>query len=154
MAPGHSDFPFPKDLMLKVVQQNNGGSPCKPMSGRHFKSGTAYASCSDKHMVDRWVQSVYMTFCSFAGYFPVVLEALPEGTCVHAHCPVFQVMLSVKKAVEQCSSVSDSTTLACIGSCNRVVLVWCAPATSTCLSTCRSQRKMSMHRYAHFWRQS
>ncbi|KAL3160782.1 hypothetical protein ABBQ38_009193 [Trebouxia sp. C0009 RCD-2024] len=48
MAPTYSDFPFPKDLMSKVVQQNN-------------------------------------------GYFPVVLEALPEGTCVHAHCPVFQI---------------------------------------------------------------
>jgi hypothetical protein len=24
------------------------------------------------------------------GYFPVRLEALPEGTVVHAHCPVYQ----------------------------------------------------------------
>lgn len=29
MAPGYSNFPFPKDLMLKVVQQNNG----KPYEG-------------------------------------------------------------------------------------------------------------------------
>ena len=26
-----------------------------------------------------------------AGYFPVKLQALPEGTCVHAHVPVYQV---------------------------------------------------------------
>ncbi|DBA94683.1 TPA: hypothetical protein ACH3X1_002245 [Trebouxia sp. C0004] len=48
MAPNFTDFPFPKDLMVKFVQQND-------------------------------------------GYFPVVLETLPEGTCVHAHCPVFQI---------------------------------------------------------------
>lgn len=48
MAPGYTNFPFPKELMSRFVQQNN-------------------------------------------GYFPVKLEALPEGTCVHAHCPVFQI---------------------------------------------------------------
>lgn len=26
-----------------------------------------------------------------AGYFPIKLEALPEGTCCHVHVPVFQV---------------------------------------------------------------
>ena len=26
-----------------------------------------------------------------AGWFPIKLEALPEGTCVHAHVPVYQV---------------------------------------------------------------
>jgi hypothetical protein len=25
------------------------------------------------------------------GYFPVKIQALPEGTCVHAHVPVYQV---------------------------------------------------------------
>lgn len=48
MAPGFTDFPFPKDIMNKFVRENR-------------------------------------------GYFPVVIEALPEGTCVHAHCPVFQI---------------------------------------------------------------
>ncbi len=26
-----------------------------------------------------------------AGHFPVKLEALPEGTVIHAHVPVYQV---------------------------------------------------------------
>jgi len=26
-----------------------------------------------------------------AGWFPIKVEALPEGTCVHAHVPVYQV---------------------------------------------------------------
>ena len=26
-----------------------------------------------------------------AGYFPIKLQSLPEGSCVHAHCPVFQI---------------------------------------------------------------
>ena len=26
-----------------------------------------------------------------AGWFPIRIEALPEGTCVHAHVPVYQV---------------------------------------------------------------
>jgi nicotinamide phosphoribosyltransferase len=25
------------------------------------------------------------------GYFPVKIQALPEGTAIHAHCPVYQV---------------------------------------------------------------
>ena len=28
-----------------------------------------------------------------AGYFPVKLQALSEGTCIHAHVPVYQVGL-------------------------------------------------------------
>ena len=31
-----------------------------------------------------------MTTPRHAGYFPVRLEALPEGSVVHAHCPVYQ----------------------------------------------------------------
>lgn len=26
-----------------------------------------------------------------SGYFPIKIEALPEGTCVHAHVPLYQV---------------------------------------------------------------
>ncbi|GAB4816246.1 hypothetical protein N2152v2_003292 [Parachlorella kessleri] len=48
MAPGYTEFPYPKELMLKFITENN-------------------------------------------GYMPVKLEALPEGTCVHAHVPVYQV---------------------------------------------------------------
>lgn len=29
-----------------------------------------------------------------AGYFPVKLQALPEGTCIHTHVPVYQVSRS------------------------------------------------------------
>lgn len=48
MAPGFTAFPFPKDLFLKFVRENN-------------------------------------------GYFPVRLEALPEGTAIHARVPVYQI---------------------------------------------------------------
>jgi hypothetical protein len=34
-----------------------------------------------------------------AGYFPVRLEALPEGTVVHAHCPVYQARLPLQLRV-------------------------------------------------------
>ena len=29
-----------------------------------------------------------------AGYFPLKLQALQEGSCVHAHVPVFQITTS------------------------------------------------------------
>ena len=29
--------------------------------------------------------------CPCAGYFPIRLQSLPEGSCLHAHCPVFQI---------------------------------------------------------------
>ncbi|CAG8637687.1 1130_t:CDS:10, partial [Ambispora gerdemannii] len=45
---GYTNFPFPKDLMLKFIKEND-------------------------------------------GYFPVKIEALLEGTVVHAHTPVFQI---------------------------------------------------------------
>eukprot|EP00803_Ostreobium_quekettii_P004252 evm.model.scf_468.5 EVM.evm.TU.scf_468.5 scf_468:28650-33560(+) len=48
MAPFFTEFPFPKDLFLRFVEENN-------------------------------------------GYFPIKVEALPEGTCIHAHVPVFQI---------------------------------------------------------------
>lgn len=25
------------------------------------------------------------------GYFPIKLQSLPEGSCIHAHVPVFQI---------------------------------------------------------------
>lgn len=28
--------------------------------------------------------------CLLAGFFPVTIEALPEGTCINARVPVFQ----------------------------------------------------------------
>lgn len=48
MSPNYGPFPFPKDMFLKFVRENN-------------------------------------------GYFPVKIQALPEGTCVHMHTPVYQV---------------------------------------------------------------
>lgn len=53
MAPGHTSFPFPKDLYMKFVVENN-------------------------------------------GYFPVKIQALQDGTCVHAHVPVYQVSSSLE----------------------------------------------------------
>jgi nicotinamide phosphoribosyltransferase len=48
MAPGYTQFPYPKELFLKFVNENN-------------------------------------------GYFPVKLEALQEGSVIHAHVPVYQI---------------------------------------------------------------
>ena len=72
--------------MLKVVQQNDGESH----EGMCLASNWSHAVYNDNH-TDKQLFLHDCSFCSFAGYFPVVLEALPEGTCVHAHCPVFQV---------------------------------------------------------------
>ena len=41
-------YPFPKDLFLKFIDENN-------------------------------------------GYFPITVQALPEGTCAHIHVPVYQI---------------------------------------------------------------
>ncbi|KAK9816981.1 hypothetical protein WJX72_007792 [[Myrmecia] bisecta] len=48
LAPAQSLFPYPKELFLKFVKENN-------------------------------------------GYFPVRIEALPEGSCIHPHVPVYQI---------------------------------------------------------------
>ncbi|CAG8567172.1 4783_t:CDS:10 [Ambispora leptoticha] len=45
---GYTNFPFPKDLILKFIEEND-------------------------------------------GYFPIKIEALPEGTVAHKHTPVFQI---------------------------------------------------------------
>lgn len=45
---GFSHFPWPKEIFVKIVKENN-------------------------------------------GYFPVKLEALPEGTCCNVHVPVYQI---------------------------------------------------------------
>jgi len=89
MAPNFTDFPFPKDLMAKFVQHNNGQSRCLWHSGlRHVDHLPLPCKCS----ISCPSTSIFqLTLCCDTGYFPVVLETLPEGTCVHAHCPVFQV---------------------------------------------------------------
>jgi hypothetical protein len=72
MAPGHSPFPYPRDLFLKFIAENG-------------------------------------------GYMPVKLEALPEGTCVHAHVPVFQASAHrvSPAALRRCTGgVSRCTALA------------------------------------------
>jgi nicotinamide phosphoribosyltransferase len=48
MAPTFTEFPYPRDIFLKFINENN-------------------------------------------GYMPVKIESLPEGTCIHAHVPVFQI---------------------------------------------------------------
>ena len=39
----------------------------------------------------RWLRPMLMWR---AGYFPVRLETLPEGSVVHANCPIYQARLS------------------------------------------------------------
>jgi len=53
---GYQKFPFPKDLFLKFIKENN-------------------------------------------GYFPVKIEALPEGTACHVHTPVYQITAENEYAV-------------------------------------------------------
>jgi hypothetical protein len=60
---GYSSFPFPKDLFVKIVKEHDGYFPGKySIQVRH--------QCS--HVV-------------------VKVEALPEGSVVHVHTPVYQV---------------------------------------------------------------
>lgn len=48
MAPGYTEFPYPRDIFIKFIEEND-------------------------------------------GYMPVKLEILPEGSCINAHVPVFQI---------------------------------------------------------------
>lgn len=49
-----------------------------------------------------------------AGYFPLKVEALPEGTCIHAHVPVFQ-MTTTGDYAPLCTFLETLLTM-----------VWCA----------------------------
>ena len=40
---------------------------------------------------DVGLQQLMTCHLVLAGYFPVKLECLPEGTCIHPHVPVYQV---------------------------------------------------------------
>jgi nicotinic acid phosphoribosyltransferase len=51
-SPNFGPFPFPKEMFLKFVRENN-------------------------------------------GYFPVKIQALQDGTCVHKHTPVYQVGVGI-----------------------------------------------------------
>lgn len=57
LSPNHGAYPYPKDLFLKFVRENN-------------------------------------------GYFPVKIQALRDGTCVHANVPVYQVWKHSRGAVQ------------------------------------------------------
>ncbi|KAF9567241.1 hypothetical protein EC968_003475 [Mortierella alpina] len=57
---GFTEFPFPKDLFLKVPKT---------------KARVSARTIVNEH----------------GGYFPVRIEALPEGTACHAHVPAFQI---------------------------------------------------------------
>ena len=61
---GFTQYPFPRELFEKFVRDND-GAPSERSRG--LKSLTLPE-----------------------GYFPVRLQALPEGTVVHANCPVYQ----------------------------------------------------------------
>ena len=62
---GFTDYPFPRDLFEKFVREND-GTCCSPAGRRSPLTRRR------------------------PGYFPVRLEALPEGTVVHANCPIYQ----------------------------------------------------------------
>ena len=53
------------------------------------------ASCSGNTGLGDLITNLHkmLTYCC-AGHFPIRLEALPEGTVIHAHVPVYQVGLA------------------------------------------------------------
>ena len=78
MAPGFTPFPFPRPLFEKFVRENQGGSLT---NGTHCTHTLPHP-----HAL-----SVTMLSSARTGYFPVRIEALPEGTCIHTRIPVYQV---------------------------------------------------------------
>lgn len=146
MAPNFTDFPFPKDLMAKFVQHNNGQSHCLWHSRlRHVD----HLPLPCKSTTSCPTTSVFqLTLCCDTGYFPVVLETLPEGTCVHAHCPVFQVGRHAKHQSFFCSQLVHAVyTKAMQG----VIAICLSVHEIFCL--CRSQQRTVMPLCVHSWRQ-
>jgi nicotinamide phosphoribosyltransferase len=81
MAPAYTTFPFPKDLFLKFIDEYDGESLY-----------LLHQNITSHELVSKWFTEQHALKCIMpAGYFPIKLEALPEGTCVHAHVPVYQV---------------------------------------------------------------
>lgn len=70
---GYTAFPFPKELFRKFITENDG----------------------QKHQVKNALKSLL-------GYFPIKFEALSDGTCIHAHVPVYQVTLVGAFELVQC----------------------------------------------------
>ena len=139
MAPNFTDFPFPKDLMVKFVQQNNGQIHCLwHYSLRHVDYVPLQCKCS-KSCPSNYI--LHLTLCCDIGYFPVVLETLPEGTCVHAHCPVFQVGRRAKHS------------LLSVGACCVHQSYAGSPCHLYISCLCRSQQRTVMPLYVHSWRQ-
>jgi nicotinamide phosphoribosyltransferase len=50
------------------------------------------------------------------GYFPVRLEALPEGTVVHANCPVYQARVRARRPPPSLSraQITSENEYACL----------------------------------------
>ena len=83
MAPMYTEFPFPKHLFEKFIRENEGkgAAACPPASCPCDLKGNIYFLSPFDTPLPR----------ISAGYFPVTIEALPEGTAIHARVPVYQV---------------------------------------------------------------
>ena len=79
MGPDNSRFPFPRDMFLKFVHENEGD--------------TSHRLYAHAQSIVHILRNTECLFVQPAGYFPVKLECLQEGTCIHPHVPVYQVQL-------------------------------------------------------------
>jgi hypothetical protein len=76
------------------------------------------------------------------GYMPVKVQALPEGTAIAPHVPVFQVILGISIIIVM-SFQSSSAVLSLI----------CSNKIRICIVSsdgCRLQQKMNIPDYVHF----
>jgi hypothetical protein len=106
LAPAHAAFPYPRDLFLRFIEEND-------------------------------------------GYMPVRIEALPEGTCAHAHVPVFQASAHMFHAQRRPSEPATLLSAARRWACPRFVPI----ALPACVRhPCRSPPPHPTPRCAPSWR--
>ena len=73
-----------------------------------------------------------------AGYFPIKLECLPEGTCIHPHVPVYQVWPAALNAHQVAADMSDRRSY--------------LKSSNLDYRPCRSRQRASMPLYARSWK--
>lgn len=93
---GYSPFPFPRDLFLKVCFR----SSCQIIFPKFIKENN--------------------------GYFPIIIEALPEGTVCYPHVPVYQITVN-KEYAPLCTYLETLLTM-----------VWYPTTVATLSRRCRS----------------
>ena len=79
-----------------VIAADEAGNDAGSTGCRHLQRGSAeHVTMIDAIKVCETARNrigrPHFGQCVRAGWFPIKVEALPEGTCVHAHVPVYQV---------------------------------------------------------------